>query len=37
MADQNVPNSNPAFDSIYNPSGYDGQVTSGLASLRRYS
>ena len=33
MADQNVPNSNPAFDSIYNPSGYDGQVTSDWLRL----
>jgi len=33
MVDQNVPNSNPAFDSIYNPSGFDGQVTSDWLRL----
>jgi len=33
MANQNVPNSNPAFDSIYNPSGFDGQVTSDWLRL----
>ena len=33
MANQNVPNSNPAFDSIYNPSGFDGQVTSDFLRL----
>lgn len=33
MTDQNVPGSNPAFDSIYNPSGYDGQVTSDFMRL----
>ena len=33
MANQNVPNSNPAFDSIYNPSGFDGQVTSDRLRL----
>lgn len=33
MANQDVPNSNPAFDSIYNPSGFDGQVTSDFLRL----
>jgi len=33
MADQNVPGGNPAFDSIYNPSGFDGQVTSDFLRL----
>ena len=33
MANQNVPNSNPAFDSIYNPSGFDGQVKSDWLRL----
>lgn len=33
MVDQNVPGSNPAFDAIYNPSGYDGQVTSDFMRL----
>ena len=33
MADQNVPGSNPPFDAIYNPSGFDGQVTSDFMRL----
>ena len=33
MADQQVPGSNPVFDSIYNPSGFDGQVTSDWLRL----
>lgn len=33
MADNNVPGSNPAFDSIYNPKGFDGQVTSDFLRL----
>ena len=33
MVDQNVPNSNPPFDSIYNPSGFDGQVLSDFMRL----
>lgn len=33
MANQNVPGSNPAFDSIYNVSGFDGQVTSDWMRL----
>jgi len=33
MANQNTPNYNPPFDSIYNPSGFDGQVTSDFLRL----
>lgn len=33
MANQNVPGSNPAFDAIYNASGFDGQVTSDWMRL----
>lgn len=29
----NIPGFNPAFDSIYNPSGFDGQVTSDFLRL----
>lgn len=33
MADQQTPGSNPPFDAIYNPSGFDGQVTSDFMRL----
>jgi len=33
MTDQVVPGSNPAFDSIYNHDGYDGQVSSDFMRL----
>ena len=29
----NIPGFNPAFESIYNPSGFDGQVTSDFLRL----
>ena len=29
----NVPGYNPVFDAIYNPSGFDGQVTSDFLRL----
>ena len=29
----NVPGYNPAFDSIYNPSGFNGQITSDFLRL----
>ena len=33
MADQRVPGYNPSFDSIYNPSGFDGRVISDFMRI----
>jgi len=33
MADQRVPGYNPVFDSIYNPSGFDGRVVSDFMRI----